>query len=66
MVLAYNLKLDQTPFEDSHPLPPPELPEIPFKADLETLSDLDYGDLVERGYHGKSINQWLYTYSYEA
>ena len=47
-------------------MPPPELPEIPFKADLETISDLDYGDLVERGYHSKSINKWLYSYSYDA
>ena len=47
-------------------MPPPKLPEIPFKADLETISDLDYGDLVERGYHSKSINKWLYSYSYDA
>ncbi|MCJ7493794.1 MAG: ribonuclease H-like domain-containing protein [Deltaproteobacteria bacterium] len=66
MVLAYNLKLEQTPFWDFRQLPPPELPEIPFKTDLETVLDLDYGDLVERGYHSKSINKWLYSYSYDA
>ena len=63
MVLAYNLKLKGTPFEDSHQPPFLQLPEIPFKADEETISDLDYGELVERGYHSKSINKWLYSYA---
>ena len=54
--------MNQTAFGDSNHLPPPKLPEIPFKADLETILDLDYENLVERGYHGKSINKWLYSY----
>jgi uncharacterized protein YprB with RNaseH-like and TPR domain len=62
MVLAYNLKLKGTPFQDSHLLPPPKSPEIPFKADLDTILELDYGDLVQRGYHSRSIYKWLYSY----
>jgi hypothetical protein len=61
MVLAYNLKLKGTPFEDFHQLPLPKSLEIPFKADLETIENLDYWDLVERGYHNRSINEWLYS-----
>jgi uncharacterized protein YprB with RNaseH-like and TPR domain len=55
MVLSYNLKLKGTPFADSHQLAPPKPPEIPFKADFETIYNLDYGDLFERGYHSRSI-----------
>lgn len=33
MVLAFNLKLGETPFAASHALPLPERPEIPFRAD---------------------------------
>ena len=62
MVLAYNHKLQATPFGESHRLPTPELPRIPFKADSDTIENLDYGDLVERGYHSKSIYQWLYSH----
>jgi hypothetical protein len=40
MVLAYNLKLEQTPFAESHRLPLPELPEVPFEADPETIARL--------------------------
>jgi hypothetical protein len=37
MVLSYNLKLKETPFNESHQLAVPSSPEIPFKADLETI-----------------------------
>ena len=37
MVMAYNLKLKDTPFREIHDLPLPNAPEIPFKADLETV-----------------------------
>ena len=40
MVLSYNLKLKETPFAASHQLAPPFCPEIPFKADLETVEKL--------------------------
>ena len=37
MVMAYNLKLKDTPFRGIHDLPLPIAPEIPFKADLATV-----------------------------
>jgi uncharacterized protein YprB with RNaseH-like and TPR domain len=37
MILAYNYKLEGTPFEESHPLPMPQQPENPFRADMETV-----------------------------
>jgi len=37
MILAYNLKLQGTPFEQSHPLPEPPRRANPFHADLETI-----------------------------
>jgi len=45
MVLAYNLKLQETPFSESHTLPSPSVPIIPFKADLQTIKRIrrEYG-----------------------
>ena len=37
MVLAYNLKLKDTPFVQINQLPDPVLPKIPFKGDPETI-----------------------------
>ncbi len=37
MVLAYNLKLKDTPFLDTHQIPIPTQPVIPFKADRDTI-----------------------------
>jgi uncharacterized protein YprB with RNaseH-like and TPR domain len=37
MVLSYNLKLDETPFIQSHQLPFPPSPDISFKTDLPTI-----------------------------
>ena len=50
MVQAYNLKLHETPFRNSHQLTASDVPAIPFKADQETIRRLkcsatssDYG-----------------------
>ena len=40
MVMAYNMKLRETPFEDSYQMLEPELPEIPFEADMDTVQRL--------------------------
>lgn len=40
MVMAYNLKLQETPFGDTHRLPLPRRPAIPFKADRDTVNRL--------------------------
>ena len=37
MVTAYNMKLKETPFKGTHTLPLPQIPEIPFKPDLDTI-----------------------------
>ena len=37
LVLSYNLKLKETPFNETHQLTLPSSPEIPFQADLETI-----------------------------
>lgn len=37
MVMAYNMKLKDTPFNSTHALPLPRMPEIPFKPDLKTI-----------------------------
>jgi len=37
MVMAYNGKIKDTPFYESHQLSLPKRPEIPFKPDLETI-----------------------------
>jgi uncharacterized protein YprB with RNaseH-like and TPR domain len=40
MVMAYNLKLVETPFAASHSLPLPERPSLPFRADPATIRRL--------------------------
>lgn len=42
MVLAYNLKLKDTPFSGVNELPEPVVPEIPFKGDLETIERIKF------------------------
>ena len=37
MVKAYNQKIEDTPFADSHRIPLPVLPKIPFEADIATV-----------------------------
>ena len=37
MILSYNLKLNETPFVQTHQLSYPSSPEIPLRADLETI-----------------------------
>ena len=37
ILLAYNLKLKETPFVHTHQLPYPPASQIPFKADLEMV-----------------------------
>jgi hypothetical protein len=37
MVLSYNLKLKETPFNESHQLAVPSSPRIPFQVDLGTI-----------------------------
>jgi uncharacterized protein YprB with RNaseH-like and TPR domain len=40
MVMAYNMKIQDTPFYESHQLELPDQPEIPFKPDLATIDRL--------------------------
>jgi uncharacterized protein YprB with RNaseH-like and TPR domain len=37
MVMAYNMKVRETPFDQSHKLAMPSYPSIPFKADMRTI-----------------------------
>jgi len=37
MVMAYNLKIKETPFFKIHQISLPKAPKIPFKADIETI-----------------------------
>nr|WP_320192333.1 ribonuclease H-like domain-containing protein [uncultured Desulfobacter sp.] len=37
MVTAYNMKIKNTPFNATHELPLPKMPQIPFKPDLQTI-----------------------------
>ena len=37
MVMAYNLKIRNTPFHETNEIALPEIPEIPFQADLATI-----------------------------
>jgi len=42
MVMAYNMKIKDTPFIDTHEIPLPKLPEIPFKPDLATIDRIKH------------------------
>lgn len=43
MIICYNLKVRDTPFSESHQLPPPPSPIIPFKADRDTIEKIRFG-----------------------
>ena len=55
MVLAYNLKLKETPFMESHLLESPSAPGYPFKPDLETIEKVKM-EMVEECW--KSLKRW--------
>ena len=55
MVLSYNLKLKETPFNESHQLELPLYPEIPFKADLETIEKVKTQVMEE---YWRSFRRW--------
>jgi len=40
MVISYNLKLRDTPFRNSHQLPPPTQPDIPLKANRKVVEKI--------------------------
>ena len=40
IVMAYNLKIEDTPFFETHKIALPATPEIPFKADIETVEKI--------------------------
>ncbi len=42
MVMAYNLKLKNTPFSTTNQLPDPVLPEIPFRGDTEVIERIQF------------------------
>ncbi len=50
MVKAYNMKIKDTPFNGTHELPLPKMPEIPFKPDLQTI------DRIKTTMIGSEIN----------
>lgn len=52
LVTAYNLKLRQTPFYDSHLIAETTLPANPFKADLATI------DRIKTSSHFWTSGQW--------
>jgi uncharacterized protein YprB with RNaseH-like and TPR domain len=37
MIMAYNMRIETTPFSDTHQLPMPQVPKIPFRADPVTI-----------------------------
>lgn len=44
MVAAFNMKLKSTPFYSTHSLPPPQTPELPFKADADTIKRIQHAN----------------------
>jgi hypothetical protein len=52
MVTAYNMKLKDTPFYDTHLIEDPILPGNPFRADLETV------DRIRNSSQFWSMQQW--------
>ena len=58
MVFSYNLKLKETSFNESHQVAAPSSPEIPFKADLETIEKVKR-QVMEN--YWKSSTGWSYS-----
>ena len=57
MILAYDLKLKETPFNESHHLDLSSPPEVPFKADLETVEKVKR-QVTEN--YWRSSSRWSY------
>jgi hypothetical protein len=54
LVLAYNLKLKETPFHDALRLSLPAPPELPFRADTKTINRIR----TETAWHGGAFARW--------
>jgi len=50
MVISYNLKLKDTPFSGTYQLPPPHPPDVPFKADMETIERIKSNNHINKFY----------------
>jgi uncharacterized protein YprB with RNaseH-like and TPR domain len=50
MVMAYNLKLNDTPFLETNRLQAPVVPVVPFKGDTETIDRIDMGKRAALNY----------------
>jgi len=55
MVFAYNLKLEETPFIETHLLETPLAPRCPFRADLETIEKVRR---QARENYWRSVSRW--------
>ncbi len=61
MVLAYNLKLKETPFRKSHRLKSAKLAEIPFKGDRDTIMEAYYDSLEDDRFPKSRMYAELYS-----
>ena len=61
MVLAYNLKVEQTPFRESTRLIPPSLPEIPFKGDPDTIMEAYEASLTDERFPTSRLYADMYS-----
>lgn len=61
MVLAYNLKLEQTPFRDLNRILPPKSPEIPYKGDLDTIMDAYEASLTDERFPISRVYADMYS-----
>jgi hypothetical protein len=51
MVIAYNMNLENTPFYDTHRIPLPEIPEVPYRADRETVERIKSRTWIDGDLH---------------
>ncbi|MBF0121343.1 MAG: ribonuclease H-like domain-containing protein [Desulfobacterales bacterium] len=51
MVMSYNMKLKDTPFYDTHKIPLPSKPVIPFQADVATIKKIKKDSLSSIPWH---------------
>lgn len=59
MVMAYNMRIAATPFAESHHLPMPQVPSLPFKADPVTVDRIKRQAFAAPGLHPKQVYQKL-------
>jgi uncharacterized protein YprB with RNaseH-like and TPR domain len=58
MIVAYNLKLDQTPFSKTKHISPPKIPKIPYEGDIDAIFDANESAITDERFPWKQYEMY--------